>query len=401
MYYTEKIRIYPNKTQIEAIDRILSGCKELYNYLLDLNIKTYKATGKSILGYSLDKYAQNYIKKKIPGVVKQDVRDRLTDAFKRFFSHQNRFPKFKSLSKFRSFESNRVGKDGCHVIPNRSKIKFPTLGEIRAIFTRDFFGVPKTMCIKKYPSGKYYAFITVDDTGYRRVKTLPTRKPVVAIDLGVSKFFTDENGNYISSPRFFRKNLRKLRHAQRELSRKQIGSKNYEKAKVKVARLHEKVYNCRRDFHFKVAYYLVNTYEEIICEDLHVSSMFPGKSKQDKLARRALYDVALYSFLEVLQHMCEVYSCKLTKVPPQYTSQICSNCGTIVKKSLSDRIHTCPKCGLSIDRDVNAARNILQRGKNISAESAGGATAPQLVEVLIPGIHPPRQASKKNGSKLH
>lgn len=408
MYYTEKIRIYPNETQIKAIDQILCDCKELYNYLLDLNIRTYKKTGKGILGYDLDKYARKFIKKKIPSVAKQDVRDRLTDAFKRFFSHQNKFPKFKSVSKFKSFESSVVGKDGCHVFPNRSKIQFPTLGEIRAVFTRDFFGIPKRMRIKKYPSGKYYALITVDDTGYEPVDMLP-RKPVIAIDLGVSKFFTDQNGNYISSPRFLRKKLKKLCRAQRELSRKQRGSKNYEKARIKVARLHEKVYNCRRDFHFKVAHYLVNTYEEVVCEDLRVKSMFPGKSRKDKLARRALYDVALASFLIVLQQMCEVYSCKLTKVDPQYTSQICSNCGTIVKKILSDRIHTCPKCGLSIDRDVNAARNILQRGKNISVglngrrtnlQPSGGATAPQLVEVLIPGIHPPKQVSKKRGSKL-
>ncbi len=397
--YTEKIRIYPNKTQRKTIDRILWNCKKLYNYLLDLNIRTYKATGKGILGNKLDKYAQNFDKNKLPSAIRQNVCKRLNDAFQRFFKKQNRFPKFKSISKYKSFTYKEY-KHGFNFDPKH--VKVTGLSKIKAVFTRDLLGTPKTCTIKKLPSGHYYAFITLDDKDLPKIK-INDRKPYIAIDLGVSKFLTDQNGNYISSPRFLRKNLRKLRHAQRELSRKQKGSRNHEKARIKVAKLHEKVYNCRRDFHFKVAYYLVTNYNEIYCEDLKVKSMFPGKSRQAKLARRALYDVALYSFLVVLQQMCEVYSCKLTKVDPQYTSQICSNCGTIVKKTLGERVHNCPHCGLSIDRDVNAARNILQRGKNISVglkgrrvntlQLSGGATAPQLVEVLIPGIHPMKQAS--------
>ena len=380
--YTEKIRIYPNKTQIKTIDRILWNCKNLYNYLLDLNIRTYKKTGKGLLGTKLDQPAQKFIGNKIPSRVRTDVWRRLTSAFSRFFKKQCRFPKFKSKNKYLSFTLSTYK---CGFNFDKNHIKVNGVGNIKAVFTRDLLGTPKACTIKKMKSGNYYAFITLDDKNVEKIK-IEDRKSFISFDLGVSKFLTDQDGNYLSSPRFLRKNLRKLRRAQRELSRKQRGSKNRRKARIKVAKLHEKVYNTRRDYHFKVAYYLVTNYNEIYCEDLRVKSMFPGKSRQAKKARRALYDVALYSFLVVLQQMCEVYSCKFTKVDPQYTSQICSNCGTIVKKSLSDRIHNCPHCGLVIDRDVNAARNILQRGKNLSVGTTGGANAPQLVEISIPGI---------------
>ena len=380
--YTEKVRIYPNKTQQKAIDEILWNCKELYNYLLDLNIRTYKKSKKSILGNALDKHAQEFIGHKIPSRVRQSLIRRLTNAFERFFKKLSRFPKFKSINKIRSFT---VTTFKCGFNFDEKHVKVNGLGKIKAIFTRDLLGIPKTCTIKKMPSGKYYAFITLDDKDVPNVE-INQPEDYIAIDLGVSRFYTDEKGNYVASPRFLRRNLKKLRKAQRELSGKQKGSRNREKARIKVARLYEKVADTRRDFHFKVAYYLVTTYREVICEDLHTSKMFLGKDKQSRLARRALYDVALASFLVILQQMANLYGCKLTKVDPSYTSQACSNCGTIVKKSLSDRVHKCPHCGLEIDRDVNAARNILQRGKQLSVGTTGCTSVLQLVEVLIPGI---------------
>ena len=387
--HTEKIRIYPNKTQQKAIDDILWNCKELYNYLLDLNIRTYKETGKSLLGYKTDKCAQKFSKKKIPGKVRQTVINRLNDAFHRFFKKQNRFPKFKSIQKYRSFTQNQY-KHGFTF--DKTHIRIGGVGKIKAVFTRDLLGIPKTCTIKKMSSGKYYAFIVLDDKDVPKVE-INQPEDCVAIDLGVSRFYTDENGNYVSSPRFLRRNLKKLRKAQRELSRKQKGSNNRRKARIKVARLHEKVADTRRDFHFKVAYYLVTTYREVICEDLRTSKMFLGKSKKDKLSLRALRDNGLYNFLVILQQMAIKYGCKLTKVPPEYTSQICSNCGAIVKKDLSVRVHKCPHCGLEIDRDVNAARNILWIGKNKTPEGTpGGTKVPTLVEILIPGTEGSRQA---------
>lgn len=379
--YTEKVRIYPNKTQQKTIDQMLWDCKELYNYLLDLNIRTYRQSKKSILGYDLDKPAQEFIKNRIPGRVRNNVVKRITDAFKRFFTRLNGFPKFKSIHQYRSFTYTQY-QHGFNF--DKKHIKLTKLGNVKAVFTRDIIGNPKRCTIKKMKSGKYYAFIDIDDTRAPKVE-IDQPKECIAIDLGVSRFYTDENGNYVASPRFLRRNLKKLRKAQRELSRKKRGSKNSEKARIKYARMYEKISDTRRDFHHKLAYYLVTNFKEIICEDLRVKRLFPGKTKREKTYRRALYDVGLYTFLTILQEMANLYGCRLIKVKPQYTSQMCSNCGTIVKKSLSDRIHKCSHCGLEIDRDVNAARNILQRGKHLPVGTTGGTSVPKLVEVLIPG----------------
>ncbi len=154
--------------------------------------------------------------------------------------------------------------------------------------------------------------------------------------------------------------------------------------RLRVAKLHEKVKNSRRDHHFKVAHYLVNTYDQVVCEDLEPSKMF--RKRYESKQRRALRDVALSEFLEILDWMGYKYSCEITKVSPEYTSQMCSGCGSIVKKNLSVRTHICPHCRLVIDRDINAAINILNRGNKLPGGTTGGAvvaaTTPMLVELV-------------------
>jgi len=188
--YTEKIRIYPNKTQKKTIDRILWNCKNLYNYLLDLNINTYKKTKKGILGTKLDKIAMQYDKNKLPSRVRQNVWKRLTDAFHRFFKKQCRFPKFKSINQFLSFTLTTFK---CGFNFDNKHVKVNGIGKIKAVFTRDLLGVPKQCTIKKMKSGNYYAFITLDDKDLPKIQ-IEDRKPFVAIDLGVSKFLTDQDG---------------------------------------------------------------------------------------------------------------------------------------------------------------------------------------------------------------
>ena len=268
------------------------------------------------------------------------------------------------------------------------RIRLGKFGKVKAVFTREIKGTPKSCTIKKFPCGHYYAFIVVEEPENSRI--IPVRQRTrVGIDLGVSRFFTTHDGKYFESPRFLRRNLEKLRRAQRKLSRKKIGSKNREKTRLRVARLHEKVKNTRRDHHFKVAHYLVNTYDQVVCEDLETSKMF--KKKRESKQRRALRDVALSEFLEILDWMGHKYSCEITKVLPEYTSQMCSGCGSIVKKDLSVRVHSCPHCGLVVDRDINAAINILNRGNKLPGGTTGGAvvtaTTPMLVElVTIAGL---------------
>ena len=171
--YTEKIRIYPNRTQKKTIDQILWNCKNLYNYLLDLNINTYKKTKKGLLGYDLDKPSQNFNKNHLPSSIRKNVIKRLTDAFKRFFNKQCKFPKFKSINQFLSFTYSEY-KHGFNF--DNKHVKIAGIGKIKAVFTRDLLGVPKQCTIKKMKSGNYYAFIVLDDKDVEKVK-IEDRKP--------------------------------------------------------------------------------------------------------------------------------------------------------------------------------------------------------------------------------
>ena len=170
----------------------------------------------------------------------------------------------------------------------------------------------------------------------------------------------------------------------RRLFNKVRGSKNWEKARVKYTKFCQKMKNQRTDHHFKVAHYLTHNYIFIICEDLCVTDMKRGKqlSKEAK-AKIDLY--GFYDFLEILKHMCRKYSSILIKVDARNTTQECCSCGSTVHKTLQDRMHICPVCGLTIDRDLNAARNILQRG--VGGRSTVGTTGSiKLVEIYIPGL---------------
>lgn len=388
---TEKIRIYPNKSQRILIDKILWYCKETYNRLLEIHneerlIDKNKKFGK----FDYNRLIKTFEKPKefqIHSQVLQQVGERLAVAFSRFFGKLSKYPKFKSIRSFRSFTYPQ--NTGFSLDPIGKRIYLGKFGKVKAVFSREINGTPKRCTIKKLPCGHYYAFIAVDIGDLSNRSILVRQRTKVGIDLGVSRFYTTHDGEYLESPRFLRKKLDKLRAAQRKLSRKQKGSNNWRKQALKAAKLHENVKNSRRDHHFKVAHYLVNKYDQIACEDLQVNTMF--RKKQERKQRRALLDVGLYEFLIILEWMCQKYSCILTKVPPQYTSQVCSRCGSIVKKDLSVRIHSCPHCGLVVDRDINAAVNILNKS-NFSVGTTGGVMTevitPMLVEMsLVRGIN--------------
>ncbi len=391
MLYTEKIRIYPNKSQRILIDKILWHCKCTYNKLLEIHNEIWLTKKKTLSRYDYHCLSKNFEKSvdcQIYSQVIQNVGSRLADAFSRFFNKKlrSRRPKFKSIKKFRSFTYPQSS--GFSLDLKNGRIRLGKFGKVKAVFTREIKGALKSCTIKKFPCGHYYAFVVVEEPENSRI--IPVRQRTrVGIDLGVSRFFTTHDGKYFESPRFLRHNLEKLRRAQRKLSQKKTGSKNREKARLRVAKLHEKVKNSRRDHYFKVAHYLVTNYDQVVCEDLEPSKMF--RKKYESKQRRALQDVALSEFLEILDWMGRKYSCEVTKVPPEYTSQMCSGCGTIVKKDLSVRVHSCPHCGLVVDRDINAAINILNRGNKLPGGTTGGGmatvTTPTLVElVTIAGL---------------
>jgi putative transposase len=180
----------------------------------------------------------------------------------------------------------------------------------------------------------------------------------VGIDLGLSSFSTDSNGLQIENPRFSKNAEPKLKKVHRSLSRKAKGSNNWKKAKAKLSESYEKVKNQRKDFAHKVSRMYVNTYDQIIVEDLNIKQL---KEHKFKSTRRSVSDVSWNQFISFLTYKAESAGKFLIKVNPKNTSQICSFCGSYVQKDVSVRVHNCT-CGLSLDRDYNAALNILNRG---------------------------------------
>jgi putative transposase len=200
----------------------------------------------------------------------------------------------------------------------------------------------------------YYAQFCVD--AQRHVTAEPTGK-AVGIDLGLTHFYTDSNGEDKENPRPLRKAEKALKRAQRALSRKVKGSTNRAKARNKIGRKHLQVQRRRRDFAVQTAGALVRSNDVIAFEDLRVATMVRNR----RLAK-SISDAGWQTFIRWLEYLAQVYGKVAIAVPPEYTTQECSRCGTLVKKALSQRTHMCPKCGLVLGRDHNSAVVILNRG---------------------------------------
>ena len=383
---TYKIRVYPTEEQKVLFDKMLWEAKNLYNWMLQCTLDTYDSCKIHPNKFDLEVFRKQYRCQYLGMHIQQNMQTRLVDAFKRFFSGQNGFPKFKSIRRFRSLTAPEVGRNGCKLFIEKQQISFIRLGRLRAVFDRPIVGKPKICTIKKMPSGKYYAFVVSDTKGVPNVyQRKSDTVPSVGVDPGISNFVTLSDGKYLPRPIFFRLEQKKLLRAHRKLSRKKFGSNNYEKARIRFAKIHEKISERRRDFHFKVAKELVTTYDTIYIEKLETSFMMKKKTRKDKQQSKLVSDIALYSFFCILHHMANKYKSKIIDVDPYQTTQMCSRCGTIVQKGLEVRTHVCPVCGISIDRDLNAAINILHRGlPERSTEGSSGTTT--LVEMSIPGL---------------
>lgn len=183
------------------------------------------------------------------------------------------------------------------------------------------------------------------------------------IDVGLNSYAVLSDGARIENPRYYRKEERRLARLQRQLSRKKKGSQNKEKTRIKVARRHEKIENRRNDFLHKASRQIADTYETVYVEDLKITNMV-----RNHCLAKSISDVSWGKFTRMIAYKAEGAGGRLIKVDPKNTSQLCSQCGEIVEKTLSRRIHVCPYCGLVMDRDRNGALNILKRGREIGRE---------------------------------
>lgn len=360
-----KFRIYPNKQQEVLINKTFGCCRLVYNKALDYRIKAYEEGNKAnysetcAMLASLKKTEEFVFLKEVDSISLQQSLKDLDRAYTNFFSKRSRFPKFKS--KKGNFKSYRTLNAGNKIRIEGKYLKLPKLGFVKVKQSMPI-GKIHNATIEKMPSGKYFVALNVEFDPEPK----PNEGKSVGIDVGIKEYFTDSNGNVYVNPKHLERSMKKLVKEQRKLSKKVIGSSNWDKQCVKVSRLHEKVVNQRNDFLHKTSTSLVRENQTICVEDLNVKDMIKNR-------RLALHisSVSWSKFFAMLEYKVHWYGSQLIRIPTLYpSSQLCHICGfkNADVKDLAVRYWVCPKCGTRHDRDVNAAINILNKGLQIKAE---------------------------------
>src|ERR687886_894921 len=268
-------------------------------------------------------------------------------------------PKFKKRGEKPSFSFSRVNHPKAACFLEGNILRIPKIGSIPVIVHRPIPNgfVLKTATISLKADG-FYVSISAEDATVPESKPLGEVKSAVGIDLGLKAFLATSSGEFVPVPQVYRRAQAHLARQQRELAKKKDGSNNRLKAKSRVAKIHQRIARQREMFHYQVAHWLCRNYDLIAVEDLNIRGL-----ARTKLAK-SIYDVSWGRFITILETVVVKYGVHLVKVNPHNTTVVCSGCGTKVPKTLSVRLHECPKCNLQMDRDENAAINVLIKALN-------------------------------------
>ncbi len=384
-----QFRLYPNKNQEVALNRTLSTCRHLYNDSLaerkrEAELNELERTF-GVCPWGKPEWTNYYdqandlsssktdFQKEVFSQVLQNVLKRTERSFKIFFIGFG-YPRFQGRERYNSFTFPQSGfkiEDG--------KLNLSKIGNIRIILHREIEGKIKTCTIKKDIDQWYVTFSCDIDTPIIPVEI----KTETGIDVGLKSLLTMRNGEQIEPPEFLRESEGKLTQEQKRLSRKKKRSHNRNNQRIVVAKVHRRIRNQRKDFAHKTSRTLVDTYDHIVFEDLQIQNMV----KNHHLAK-SISDAGWSQLINFTKSKAE-YAGKIVElVNPRNTSQNCSSCGNSVQKDLSTRVHSCPFCGLVLDRDHNAAINILNRSKNTVGTTEINACQGTQRSINAAGSHP-------------
>lgn len=370
---TYRFRLYPNKAQKQFFNKTMGCSRYVFNHFLNYWKETYKSTGKSISRYTCSSHLTQLKHeeatlwlKDADSIALQASLEHLWDGIERFFKKQNNFPRFKN--KKHSVQSYTTKYTSNNIQINKNNLRLPKIGWVRFAKSREVVGKIKRATIRRNPSGKYFVTILCAVDIAPCIKTGSS----IGIDLGLQHYATLSTTEKIENPRLTIAMENKLTREQRKLSRRYekakkegkdlLDARNYQKQRIKVARLKEKVKNQREDFLNKLSTDLIKNHDVICIEKLNIQKM-----QKNRHLAKSIADVSWSLFISKLKYKADWYGKKIVQLDPWFpSSQLCSSCRSNEgKKPLYIREWTCQSCGAQHDRDINASLNIWQNGMEV------------------------------------